>query len=209
MGDPRRLSKKYKRPKKLWDKARIQEESALKREYGLKNTREVWIARAELRKVRREARRSLALPPEEREAVISKVLKKLARLNILGENATVDDILSLTTRDILERRLQTQVFRKGLAKTIKQARQLIVHGFIAVNGVRVTSPGFLVPKNMEEKISYYKDASNVFKQPIAEVKEEQASEGAEGAEAEEAKQEMVQQKQEAERAEQKEKGGEA
>ncbi len=156
MGDPRRLSKKYKKPRKLWDKKRILEESKLKREYGLKNTREVWIAQAELRKVRREARKLLALPEEIREKEARVILSKLERLNILPGTATIDDILSLTVRDFLERRLQTIVWRKGLAKTPKQARQLIVHGFISVDGRRVLSPGMLITKEMEDKVAYYK-----------------------------------------------------
>ena len=183
MGDPRKLSKKYKRPLKLWDKSRISEESKLKREYGLKNTREVWIAKEELRRVRREARRSLALPEEEREKAIKKVKDKLVRLNIASGDVSIDDILGLSVRDFLERRLQTLVYRKGLAKTPKQARQLIVHGYIAVDGTRVTAPGYIVTKDKEEKISYYKNADNIFKQPIP-ASEEKSEESPEEAPAE-------------------------
>lgn len=171
MGDPRRARKKYKTPKKLWDMSRINEESRLKREYGLKNMRELWIAQAELRKARREARRSLGLPEGKREEVFDKVVKKLARLGILAENATVDDILSLSMKDFLERRLQTRIFRKGMAKTAKQARQLIVHGYIAVDGVRATSPSRLITKEEDAKITFYKDATNIFKQPVPEDEE--------------------------------------
>ncbi len=156
MGDPRRLKKKYKKPKKLWDKDRIKDESKLVKTYGLKNMRELWIADAELRKVRREARRLLALSEEEREKQSKNVLGKLNRLSILSDSADIDDVLSLTVESFLERRLQTLVYKKGLAKTIKQARQLITHGFIAVNGRKVTSPGMIIPKALEDKISYYK-----------------------------------------------------
>ncbi len=174
MGDPRRLRKKYRPPKKLWDETRIKEEAALKKEYGLKNVREIWVLKEELDRARNEAKKSLALPDEKKAEVFGKVVRKLARLNIVGEDATVDDILSLSIKDFLERRLQTRVYRKGMTKTIKQARQLIVHGFIGVDGRRVTSPGMLVTKSMDEKIAYYKDATNVFKQPF--VKEEEKAE---------------------------------
>ncbi len=180
MGDPRRLSKKYKKPRKLWDKKRILEESRLRKEFGLKNTREVWIAQAELRKVRREARKLLALPEEIREKEAKRILSKLERLNILPSTATIDDILSLTVRDFLERRLQTIVWRKGLAKTPKQARQLIVHGFISVDGRRVLSPGMLITKAMEDKIAYYKPI-----QLEAKVVEEETSTKEEASEEEE------------------------
>jgi small subunit ribosomal protein S4 len=181
MGDPRRGRKKYKTPKKLWDISRIREESQLKKEYGLKNMREIWIAQAELRRARREARRSLGLPEGKREEVFGKVVNKLARLGIVSPDATVDDILSLTVKDFLERRLQTRVFRKGLAKTPRQARQLIVHGYISIDGVRVTSPSRMITKEEEGKIGYYKDPSNIFKQPLPESSEEgNAEESGEG-----------------------------
>ena len=114
----------------------------------------MWIALAELRKVRREARKLLPLSEEERKEREKKLLDKLYRLNINAK--TLDDVLSLTAKDFLERRLQTLVYRKGLAKTIKQARQLIVHGFIAIDGVKQVSPGRLVRRDEEEKIGYYK-----------------------------------------------------
>ena len=83
------------------------------------------------------------------------VIKKLIRMGILEEGATLDDILNLSVEDFLERRLQTRVYRQGLANTIKQARQLITHGHIAVDGRRVTAPGFIVERDMESKIDYY------------------------------------------------------
>jgi len=180
MGDPRKIGKKYKKPKKLLDKTRVIEEGKLKREYGLKNTRELWKAQSELRKVRREARKLLALDEEERKRGAAIVLNKLERLGILSkETATIDNILSLTVRNFLDRRLQSLVYKKGLAKKITQARQIITHGFISVDGRKATSPGMLIVKSMEEKIAYYKpiDLS------VPEKKEEAAPPAAEGAEA--------------------------
>ncbi len=171
MGDPRRSRKKYKKPKRLWDKERIDEESKLRKDYGLKATRELWIATEELRRVRREARKLLALGEEERARGEKRILDKLARLNISA--TSLDDVLSLTVRDFLERRLQTLVYRKGLAKTPKQARQLIVHGFIAVDGVKQISPGRLVTKDEEDKISYYKKIDLEPKVQEEELKEPQ------------------------------------
>ncbi|MGB9719701.1 MAG: 30S ribosomal protein S4 [Candidatus Anstonellales archaeon] len=175
MGDPRKLRKKYKAPKRLWDKARIIEQSRLKREYGLKNMRELWIAVQELRRVRREARRLLSLSEEERAIESKKVLNKLMKLGILSEKASIDDVLSLTVRDFLERRLQTFVFRKGFARTPMQARQLITHGFISISGRRTTSPNYLIKKNEENTIAYYKPI-NI--QPPAHEEKEAPEEGA-------------------------------
>jgi len=166
MGDPRRLKKHYKAPKRLFDERRIKEEKKLKAMYGLKNMRSLWRAKEELRKIRREARKSLALSDKEREEVIKKIAQKLQRLNIAQSTLGVDDILSLDVRSILERRLQTIVYRKGMAKTIKQARQLITHGFIAIGDKVVKSPSYLVRKDEEDKIRYAKDVSNIFKEEI-------------------------------------------
>src|SRR5450756_3042165 len=54
----------------------------------------------------------------------------------------------------LERRLQTIVFRKGLTRTIFQARQLITHGHVTIDNRRVTIPGYIVPKAEEAQITY-------------------------------------------------------
>ena len=156
MGDPRKITKKYKKPKKLLDKTRVIEEGKLKREYGLKNARELWIAQSELRRVRREARKLLALSEEERKKGAAVVLGKLERMGILAGDATIDNILSLTVRNFLERRLQTIVFRKGMARTPVQARQLITHGYIAIKGRKATSPGTTVTHATEGDIAYYK-----------------------------------------------------
>ena len=114
----------------------------------------------------------------------------MKRLNISANS--LDDILSLTVRDFLERRLQTLVFRKGLAKTPKQARQLIVHGFIAVNGIKQVSPGRLVRADEEDKITYYKPIDLEKKvepeeQSSEDVKAEEAKENVEAEKVEEVK----------------------
>ena len=81
-------------------------------------------------------------------------LAKLKKLGILQETAVLDNVLDLTIEDILERRLQTIVFRKGLARTIFQSRQLITHGHVTIDGRRVTIPSYLVPKADETKLIY-------------------------------------------------------
>jgi small subunit ribosomal protein S4 len=82
------------------------------------------------------------------------LLNRLNRLGILPETAVLDDVLDLSLEDILERRLQTLVFSKGLAKSIFQARQLITHGHISIGGRRVPSPSYLVLRDEEAKIAY-------------------------------------------------------
>ncbi len=154
MGDPRKSRKKWQPPGHPWVKERLIEEMKLMGEYGLRNKREIWIAAAMLRKFRHRARSLLALPEEVRKHEEKALLSKLYELGLVDENATLDDVLSLHTRDLLERRLQTIVYKKGLAKTIHHARQLIVHGHIAINGRRVTSPSYIVPRSEEDLIGY-------------------------------------------------------
>ena len=63
-------------------------------------------------------------------------------------------MLGITIKDILERRLQTIVFKKGLARGIKQARQFVTHQHIAVNDRIITAPSYLVLASEEGKVSF-------------------------------------------------------
>ncbi|MFN3910114.1 MAG: 30S ribosomal protein S4 [Candidatus Anstonellaceae archaeon] len=155
MGDPRKLVSIAETPRKIWNKERIEEESLLKKEYGLKNTTELWISATRLKKLRRTARKLLSLG-EIGEKKGQALISKLKKLGIAKKTTVLEDILALSVRDFLERRLQTIVLRKGLARTQKQARQLIVHGFIAVNGRRVTIPSYFVTAQEEPTITYFK-----------------------------------------------------
>jgi small subunit ribosomal protein S4 len=156
MGDPRKFSNKYEKPKRLWDETRLKEETTLKRAYGLKSMRELWVMSQELKKARRDARRLLSLTEEERMKDVGKLIGKLNRLGILPLDSKLEDVLSLSLKDMLERRLQTRVVRRGLAKTMKQSRQLITHGFIAIGGRKISSPSYLVTQDEEGQIAYAK-----------------------------------------------------
>ena len=154
MGDPRKSRKKWEGPKHPWIKERLLREIELVGRFGLKNKKELWIAETLARKLRHRARNLLALPESEREEATRVILEKLYHMGLVEQNATLDDILGLTAENILERRLQTIVYKKGLAKTIYQARQLIVHGHIAIGGRRVTSPGYLVKREEEDLVDF-------------------------------------------------------
>ena len=152
MGDPRKSRKKWIGPKHPWIKERLVKELELMGRYGLRNKRELWKAHTMARRFRHQARSLLALPDEVREVEEKKLIERLAKLGLVPENAKLDNVLGLTEEHILERRLQTIVYRKGLASTIHQARQYIVHGHIAIKGRRVTSPGYLVDVEEEKYI---------------------------------------------------------
>jgi small subunit ribosomal protein S4 len=152
VGDPRRIRKKYQKPRHPWRADRIEAEKKILREYGLKNKKEIWRVETILRNYRRQARNLLALRGEETGRKEKEILESLARLGLLKESASLDDVLALKTGDILNRRLQTVVYKKGLANTIKHARQLIVHGHVTVNEVKLTAPGYMVKADEEDSI---------------------------------------------------------
>lgn len=155
MGDPRKLRKKYSTPAHPYEKDRIEEENKLLKDYGLKNKREVWKVESQLRKYRTMARKLQAEKMVTGKEGSVELITKLAVMKVIGEGATLDDVLGLTITDFLDRRLQTIAFKRGLARTPKQARQFIVHGLIAVNGKKVTVPGYIVKGSEEESIGYY------------------------------------------------------
>lgn len=170
MGDPARKNKTYSRPRKPWDQDRLETERSLKKTYGLKIKREIWKTEGILRKKRQSARKLLAMSPERAQKSEKELVRSLNRIGILREDAVLDDVLGLETSELLERRLQTMVLRKGLANSAKQARQFIVHGHISVNGKKVTTPAYLVQTN--DTISYYGKPMMLQTPPKREVKKE-------------------------------------
>jgi len=148
----RRIRNKFRRPKRPWDSARIKEEKNLLKEYGLRRKRELRAAEEVLRKFRQRARDLIGKEDKEKERIL---LEKLSKLGILKKGSALDDVLALTINDILNRRLQTIVLQKGLAKTPKHARQLITHGHISIRGRRTTFPSYLVSVDEEKRIGWY------------------------------------------------------
>ncbi|MFW5973757.1 MAG: 30S ribosomal protein S4 [Natrialbaceae archaeon] len=150
-------TKGYETPNHPYQGERIAEESGLLGRYGLKNKEELWRAQSELRSIRREARRLIGEAQgdvEAAEAAGSEFLAKLRRYGILDGNETISDVLSLDETDILERRLQTVVYRKGLASTPTQARQFITHGHITVDGARAKAPSRKIEAGEEALVAY-------------------------------------------------------
>jgi small subunit ribosomal protein S4 len=155
MGHPKKTKKHYRKPRRTWDKSRMDKEAVLVETYGLKNKREIRIVEEKLRKKRKSARELLVLESEERSKKQKELISSLAKIGILDANAVADDVLGLGVEEFLERRLQTIVWRKGLAKTAKQARQIITHGHIGVTGRKLDVPGYAVKKSEETKIGYF------------------------------------------------------
>ena len=144
MGDPKKARKQYSRPRSPWRADQLAQELYLLGTFGLRNKRELWKAQTQLSAVRKQARTLLAATQLVRLREEKKLLDSLQRKGLIHEGATLDDILSLTVEDMLARRLQSMVFKKGMALSALHARQLIVHGHVAVGERLITIPGYEV-----------------------------------------------------------------
>lgn len=154
MGDTRRFKKSYAKPFKPWDETRIAEEKILLKDYGLKNKKEIWKAATMLRRFKAQAKKLIAARGLQAEKEKQQLLTRLTSMGLTSTGADLDTVLGLTVNDVLNRRLQTIVYNKKLARSISQARQFIVHEHIAVNGKKVAVPSYLVRKNEEEALSF-------------------------------------------------------
>lgn len=172
MGDPKKQRKKYETPKYPFNKGQLDTELKIIGEYGLRNKRELWRHHTSLSRYRTTARRLLVKTSETRAAEEKLLLSKLFSIGLIPENATLDDVLDLSIKDILERRLQTVALRQRLAKTPQQARQLIVHGHLSIKGRRVTSPSHIVKRDEESILTYatespYSGADHILRKSLA------------------------------------------
>ena len=153
----RNNTKRYETPNHPYQGERIAQEGDLLGRYGLKNNEELWRAQSELRNYRREARRLIGEAQgdlEVAEAAGEEFLTRLRRYGVLSEGDDISRVLGLDVTDILERRLQTVVYRTGLASTPEQARQFVVHGHVTVDGARVTRPSKMVEVAEEGAIEF-------------------------------------------------------
>ena len=77
----------------------------------------------------------------------------MVRLGLLKDNQRrLDYVLGLTTSQFLERRLQTLVQKRTLARSVHHARVLIRQRHIAVGKQMVNIPSFLVRVSQEQFI---------------------------------------------------------
>ncbi|MEK6888545.1 MAG: 30S ribosomal protein S4 [Nanoarchaeota archaeon] len=142
-----RKHKRFVRPKKAFEKSRIEEENKLVEQYGLKNKREIWKTIAKINYFRRRAKELAKLSNEEQEILFKKLQAKGLKVN------SIADILALTVEDLLKRRLQTVVAQKKVANSVRHARQLIVHKKITLNGSVINIPSYIVSVSEEHSIS--------------------------------------------------------
>jgi small subunit ribosomal protein S4 len=161
MGDPRKTKSKFSKPMHPWQKDRIEEEKALAKDYGFKNRREIWKLKTLLRNFYSRAKKIIATKTTQGEKEKIQLLTRLKSLGILNENADIEEVLGITLTNLMDRRLQSIVFKKSLARSMKQARQFITHGHIMVAGEKINAPGYLVLKKDNESIVFSPNSSLV------------------------------------------------
>lgn len=154
MGDPKHPKRTYTTPSHPWQKERIDEEKTLLKEYGLKNKKEIWRMVSLLGRFKQQAKSLIARTDAQSKKEEKQLITKLVKLNLVTENAKMDDILGLDIKNVMDRRLQTQVFSKGLARGAKQARQFITHGHVFVGNKKITVPSYLVKVDEEAQIKF-------------------------------------------------------
>ena len=142
-----RKSNKFSRPHKLYDKIRIGDENKLVEQYGLKSKREIWKAEAKIKYFRNRAKFLINSDTEEQ----NKFFAKLTDIGLSVNN--IADVLALNKEDLLKRRLSTIVWKRGLANSAKQARQLVVHKKIFIDGRVEDIPSYIVFVNSEENVA--------------------------------------------------------
>jgi len=177
MGHPKFSRPTYDTPTHPWKKARIEEEHAFKEQYGLKKVggmKEIWKAKSKLRRWRQNAMRLIASGADDSAHATREradLTASLYRRGLLAEGATLDDILQINVEHVLSRRLQSQVYYRGLAASMRQARQLVVHGHIGFGEQKMTVPGYILTRDEEATLSYHHtsplvDASHPIRQEI-------------------------------------------
>eukprot|EP00898_Chlorokybus_atmophyticus_P008198 jgi/Chlat1/837/Chrsp104S01182 len=153
----RNFSKTFKKPRRPFEKERLDAELKLVGEYGLRNKRELWRVQYTLSHIRNAARTLLTLDEKDERRIFEgdALLRRMQRYGLLDESqAKLDYVLSLTTANFLERRLQTLVFKLGLAKSIHHARVLIRQRHIRVGKQIVDVPSFLVRIDSQKHIDF-------------------------------------------------------
>merc|ERR1712122_449169 len=150
-------SKVFTTPRRPFEKSRLDQELKLIGEFGLRNKREVWRVKYTLAKIRKAARDLLTLEERDPRRLFegNALLRRLVRIGVLDESKMkLDYVLGLKVEDFLERRLQTQVFKLGLAKSIHHARVLIRQRRIRVRKQVVNVPSFIVRLDSQKHIDF-------------------------------------------------------
>ena len=181
MGDPKFARPKPQTPTHPWKQARIEEEHALKAKYGLKKVggmREIWREKSALRRHRNQAMKLIGrVDTSEGHYAREKddLIVSLTRKGLLSEGSSIDSVLQIDVELMLARRLQSQVYYKGLAPSMRASRNLIVHGHISIGDQKMTVPGYHLLREEEESLRYttgskYENPEHPFRQDLEKIR---------------------------------------
>ena len=111
-----------------------------------------------LARIRKAARELLTLEESDPRRLFegSALLRRMNRYGLLDENENkLDYVLGLTVGKFMDRRLQTVVYKKGIAKSVHHARVMIRHRHIRVGKNLVNVPSFMVRVDSEKNIDVH------------------------------------------------------
>lgn len=154
MGDPKKTRKKYSTPSHPWRKDRLEKEKELTKAYGLKNKKEIYKADSLLRRTKSQLKKLASKNSGQAEKEKDQILTKLKKINLITDTSSIDSVLGLEVKNVMDRRLQSVVLRRGLANSSKQARQFITHAHIMVGDKKVTSPCYIVTLAEEAHVTF-------------------------------------------------------
>jgi len=155
--DYNNYGKTFRKPKRAFEKERLESELKQVGVYGLRNKREVWRVQYTLAKIRKAARTLLTRDAKDETTIFAgeALLRRMLRLGLLSdEEKGLDFVLGLSAAKFLERRLQTKVFKLTIAKSIHHARVLIKQRHIRVGKQICDVPSFMVRLDSEKHIDY-------------------------------------------------------
>ena len=158
----RNHGKTSRTPRRPFEKERLDAELKLCGEFGLRAKKEVWRAKFVVAKLRKAARILLTLDEKDPKRLFegAAILRQCRRLGVLSDDKLkLDYVLALTDEDFLERRLQTQVFKLGLARSIHHARVLIKQRHIRVGAQCVNVASFIVRTESQKHIDLVRNSS--------------------------------------------------
>merc|ERR1711935_902489 len=153
----RNFSKKSKPPRRPLEKERLDAELKTIGQYGLRNKKEIWRVRLALAKIRSTARTLLTKDEKDPQRIFEgqALMRRMIRYGILDEDKQrLDYVLELKVENVMERRLQTLVFKRGLAKSIHHARVLIRQRHIRAGRQIVNVPSFMVRVESQPHIEF-------------------------------------------------------
>ena len=154
MGDPKKQRKKFTTPSHPWERNRIEEEKIITKQFGFRNKTEIWKMQAILRNFKNQAKDLIKRSDKDAENQQKLLMAKLIKMGLIEQEIEVEKILDIPMNDLFNRRLQSVVYKQGLAHSMKQARQFIVHGHITVNNKVLDVPSYIVKKGEEEVIGF-------------------------------------------------------